>query len=74
MERYRNLSGDSGVAAYEIHPESIWVQFNNSTAKTYVYSHARAGRDHVEQMKRLAVAGLGLNSYIMRNVQYRYDR
>lgn len=72
MERYRNLNGDSGVAAYEIHPDSIRVQFNN-TAKVYAYSYARAGREHVEQMKRLAAGGSGLNSYIMRNVQKLYD-
>ena len=72
MERYRNLNGDSGVAAFELHPDSIWVRFNN-TGKVYAYSYARAGRDHVEQMKRLAAAGAGLNSYIMRNVQKLYD-
>ena len=72
MERYRNSNGDSGIAAYELHADSIAVHF--STGKVYVYSHAGAGQDHVEKMKILAGAGAGLNSYIMRNVRDRYDR
>ena len=72
MERYRNANGESGIAAYESHADSIAVQF--STGKVYVYSHAQAGQDHVEQMKKLAAAGAGLNSYIMRNVRDLYDR
>lgn len=62
MERYKNLGGDSGVAFYEIGPESITVQF--TTGATYLYNYRSAGQYHIEKMKVLAVAGHGLNSYI----------
>ena len=44
------------------------------TAKTYRYSYASAGEHHVEQMKVLAQNGCGLNSYIMRNVRFSYEK
>lgn len=66
MERYKNLGGDSGVAYYEIGSESITVQF--TTGATYLYNYRSAGQHHIEQMKSLAIAGHGLNSYIKRHV------
>lgn len=62
MERYKNLGGDSGVAFYEIGHDSITVQF--TTGATYLYDYRSAGEQHIEQMKSLAIAGHGLNSYI----------
>jgi hypothetical protein len=70
MERYKNLGGDSGVSSYEIAGESITVQF--TTGVTYLYNYQSAGRQHVEQMKTLAVAGHGLNSYIKKHVNRGY--
>ena len=72
MERYLNLSGDSGVAGYEIGVDYILVQFH--TDMFYRYSYARAGRHHVERMKVLAAAGRGLSTYISRHVHDLYDR
>jgi hypothetical protein len=72
MERYRNLSGDSGVYAFEIGEDYIRVQFEG-TGRIYQYSHRKAGAVNVEQMKRLALAGRGLSSYITRNVKSLYD-
>jgi hypothetical protein len=72
MERYRNSSGGSGVSAYEIGPNYIRVKFS-STFRTYSYSYGRAGVTHVEQMKRLAQKGSGLNTYINRVTKYLYD-
>ena len=70
MEVYTDVNGDSGVAAYEIGDDYIHVQFK--TGATYSYTYASAGRDVVEQMKRLALAGDGLNSFIMRNARTSY--
>jgi len=72
MERYLNLSGDSGVGGYKIGVDYILVQFH--TGMFYRYSYARAGRHHVERMKILAAAGRGLSTYISRHVYDRYDR
>lgn len=72
MERYSNRSGSSGVSAYEIGNDFIVVKFSG-TFRTYTYSYRRAGSAHVENMKRLAKNGSGLNSYINRHVKNLYD-
>ena len=72
MERYRNSGGNSGVSSYEIGSEYIKVIFGGNL-KIYTYSYRKAGRVHVEAMKRLAQSGRGLNSYINRNVKNLYD-
>ncbi|MDQ0141620.1 hypothetical protein [Cupriavidus necator] len=62
MEPYRNLSGQSGVVAYELGQDHIRVQFDNG--RVYTYDYQSTGRSQVEQMKRLATAGRGLCSFI----------
>jgi len=72
MKRYSNRSGSSGVSAYEIGSDFITVKFSG-TFRTYTYSYRKAGSNHVENMKRLAQSGSGLNSYINRHVKNLYD-
>jgi hypothetical protein len=62
MRRYRDSHGDSGVAAYELTPDSITVRFVDGCV--YLYDGSRPGAEHVAEMQRLAVAGVGLNTYI----------
>ena len=62
MKRYGNLSGNSGVVAYEIGPDFIRVWFTDGDP--YKYTIATAGAFHVAQMKKLAIAGQGLSGYI----------
>lgn len=71
--KYKNLDGDSDVHQYEIGPDYISVRFNDNPT-IYKYSYAKAGQYHVENMKHLAQIGDGLNSYIMNNCKYKYDR
>ena len=71
VNRYSNLGGNSSVVAYEILPFAINVQFKDG--RWYRYSYAKAGRLNVERMKDLAIRGIGLCSYIQRNVKYLYD-
>jgi hypothetical protein len=70
MTRYKDIDGDSGVAAYEVGADYIRVQF--STGHIYRWTYASAGRQHVEQMKLLAARGDGLNAYINRFVRRKY--
>jgi len=70
MERYPNLSGRSGIAFFELGTDSITVQFRDGA--TYLYNHDSAGAPHINQMKQLARAGSGLNSYIDRYVYKNY--
>lgn len=72
MIRYRNLSGDSGVSAYEFGPDSITVQFSDGDA--YLYDAWSAGASNIAQMKALAERGCGLNSFINVNVRKKYRR
>lgn len=60
MERYNNYKV-SGVTHYEIGEDFIKLKFKNkSRIYTYYVSY------QVENMKALALAGSGLNSYINR--------
>ena len=70
--RYANLNGNSNVISFEIGSDYIDVTFGDYS--TYRYSYSSAGRYNVEEMKRLAYRGYGLNSYIMRNCRYDYER
>ena len=73
ITKYLNKSGKSGVKAYEILPTAIRVQFIKC-GKWYSYSYTSAGMANVEQMKKLALSGFGLNSYIQRWVGPMYDK
>ncbi len=70
MIPYKNLGGNSNVRAYEIGSDSITVQFGDGSI--YLYNYQSAGRDNVERMKSLAIAGRGLNSFIMRYAKKSY--
>ena len=70
IEKYQNLAGDSGIAAFKIESESVTVQFNDGA--TYLYTYVSAGRNHIETMKARATAGQGLCSYIAKYVRERY--
>ena len=72
MEQYKNVNGNSNVKAFSCGTNYIDVQFRGGTI--YRYSYKSAGDLKVEQMKRLAVQGRGLNSYIMRNAKKEYER
>lgn len=61
---YEDLRAASGITHFAIYPDAVAVHYG---AKRYVYSHASAGKDHVDTMKRLAASGVGLGTYIAAN-------
>jgi hypothetical protein len=69
MQAYKNLGGDSNVEAYKCQSDSITIKFMSGKDQFYLYNHIRPGAVHVEQMKALAAAGQGLNSYVSRNLR-----
>lgn len=71
MERYLNLSGDSGIAGYELGDDFILVQFKGGA--TYRYGSVKPGQYHVDRMKAHAIAGRGLATYISQNVGDLYE-
>lgn len=66
MEPYKNLSGTSNIAAYQLGDDFIVVRFKSGQWTDYTYTYASAGSS-VDVMKQLAVQGYGLNSYISKN-------
>ena len=77
MEIYKNLSGQSNVSRYEIGQDYIIVEFKTKGkdgCNTYKYSYMSAEQSNVENMKQLAIAGFGLNSFIDKLVRKRYER
>ena len=72
MQKYGNLSGDSGVVAYEIDGGAITIEFNDGS--TYVYDGGNPGAAYVAEMQRLARAGRGLSAYISQHVGKRYAK
>lgn len=62
MKRYRNLVGNSGVLAYELHPAAIVVKFQGGDA--YEYTEGSAGAAAIAAMRRLASEGHGLSTFI----------
>lgn len=67
MQAYKNLDGDSNVQAYELGADFIRVQFKSGQQTVYTYTYSSAEHIHVDNMKGLAIAGRGLNSYIGKN-------
>ena len=72
MERYKNLSGDSGVVQYQLSEGAILVQFSDGSL--YEYTNQSAGGNAIATMHHLAVAGRGLNSFLSTTVRKKYSR
>ena len=60
----------SGVVAYRIGRDFIVLKYRDGGI--YVYNYNRPGREHVEQMKQLAISGKGLTTYINQYVRGAY--
>lgn len=64
MQKYNDIDNDSNVDEFDFGVDYIVVRFLDES--TYTYTYASAGVHHIEEMKRLASAHDGLNSYISR--------
>lgn len=69
MASYLNLNGNSGINEYDIGIDYIVVHFKNGKERHYRYDYATTGAAKVEEMKKLAKQGFGLNSYINTSVK-----
>lgn len=72
MTKYKNLSGKSTVAMFDIAKDGVTVRFANHSV--YIYSNQSAGPENVSKMKTLAVAGKGLGTFIDSTVKARFAR
>jgi hypothetical protein len=71
MERYMNLGGTSKIDSFEIAADSVTVRFGGGL--TYRYSVRSAGASNIDEMKRLARAGRGLNTFINQVVRHDFE-
>jgi len=69
---YRNFAGDSPIRYFAVGPSFIRIWFEDGGG--YEYDHSRPGREHVNAMRRLAMEGRGLATYISRHVRANYAR
>ena len=72
MQRYANLRGDSGIAAFEIGSDFLRLRFVDGS--TYLYSRRRPGAVRLDVMKDLARRGEGLARFINQHVRDDYER
>ncbi|MDE2512204.1 MAG: hypothetical protein KGL74_13855 [Elusimicrobia bacterium] len=69
---YKNLSGDSKVARYELRKDGVTIRFTDHTV--YRYTNQSADPANISRMKTLALAGKGLGTFIDANVKDRFLR
>jgi hypothetical protein len=74
MQRYKNASGKSGIHSFEIFKDRIDIIFITDLTLKYVYTYNKPGRNHVDQMKALAIKGENLTTYINKNIRDNYER
>lgn len=67
MKPYKNLSGNSGIKAYEILDDGLKIQFVDGSV--YLYNIAFNGENAIKIMKALAKKGIGLTTYINREIR-----
>ncbi|MFN2439658.1 MAG: hypothetical protein ABR503_10705 [Chitinophagaceae bacterium] len=71
MKKYKNISGSSGIVAYEI--GATWIKVKFIPGTVYKYSYSKPGKKHVEEMKKLAKEGRELATYISKYVREAYE-
>ncbi|MGN6397129.1 MAG: hypothetical protein ACTHMI_16285 [Mucilaginibacter sp.] len=64
---------NTGVSAFAIGDDFILVKFKDRPGP-YLYNYDKPGKQHVDRMKRLALKGKGLTTYINQNVRTNYSR
>ena len=69
--QYQNQSGRSNIKSYQVSDDrnEIVVEFSTGV---YTYTAASVGREHLDEMIRLAESGSGLGAFINKNVRNQY--
>ena len=64
MNTYRNISGKSGIVGFNILQNGILVKFTSGTI--YEYTFESAGKNTIDIIRNLAMTGIGLNGFLVR--------
>lgn len=67
MTPYKNLSGNSGIKAYELLQDGISIEFADGSI--YLYNYKFNGQRAIKIMKALAKKGIGLTTYINQEIR-----
>jgi hypothetical protein len=70
MKPYGNLSGNSGIRAYQTGPDFIRIKFEDNSI--YLYTNESTGAENIARMKKLASNGQGLCTFISTYVKNSY--
>lgn len=70
LQPYRSASAHSGITDFALLPNAIIVLFRDGSA--YLYTDSIPGKQHIRNMRVLALAGRGLTTYINQHVRSRY--
>ena len=70
MEPYKNISGHSGIIAFQTGVDEIKIQFVDGSI--YQYTSGVAGNKNIKKMKKLAVSGQGLATFISTTIRTNY--
>ena len=70
LQAYGTVQRPSGVTHFLLLPGAIALLFRNGAA--YLYTESRTGEDRVRNMRRLALQGHGLSTYVRRHVGDRF--
>ena len=69
MNSYHNISKTTGeptpIKGYDFREDSITIFYKDGSV--HYYTRVSCGKDHIENMKKLALAQRGLNTYITEN-------
>ena len=71
MHRYGDGDHDSGVIAYLFVKNGIILKFK-SKEESYLYNYKKPGAEHLANMKKLAIDGSGLSTYVNQHVKENY--
>lgn len=61
---YKNLNGESGIEAYEIHEDNAAIDIEFASGGVYTYYKANISAINFNVICQLAIAGAGLNAYL----------
>lgn len=71
MRRRKKNESDGLVKHYEIGDDFVKIEL--SSGANLLYTYESAGKNNIEEMKRLALLGDGLNSYINTCVKNKHE-
>ena len=72
FRRYKNLGGKSTIVKYELEKDAVNLRFTDNSS--YRFTNQSAGKENIAEMKKLALAGKGLGTFVEKNVKERYER